>query len=50
MNQIQKAASLMGKLNKGVPKTLTDEERQRRSQRLAEARKKRWPKKRWPKK
>jgi hypothetical protein len=45
MNQLQKAASIMGKKGRGIPKTLTAEERQRRSQRLAEARKKRWPKK-----
>jgi hypothetical protein len=45
MNQIQKAASLMGKMNKGVKKTLTDEERLRRKQSLEEARKKRWLKK-----
>ena len=42
MNEIQKAASLLGKMNKGVKKTLTDAERLRRKDSLTEARKKRW--------
>jgi hypothetical protein len=41
----RQAAAYLGHLTKGVAKTLTDEERKRRSLRLAEARKKRWPKK-----
>jgi hypothetical protein len=45
MNQIQKAASLLGKLSKGKPKNYSTEEREKRRQRFAEARKKRWPKK-----
>ena len=36
-------ASALGKLAKGHKKTLTDEERQARAGRMAEARKKRWP-------
>jgi len=44
MNRIQKAASLLGRMAKGKKKTLTKEERERRSVRLAEARKKRWVK------
>ena len=39
------AAAYLGRLSKGVPRTITDEDRKRRSLRLAEARKKRWPKK-----
>ena len=42
-SQIQRAASLLGKMAKGKKKTLTDEERRKRGLRLAEARKKRWP-------
>jgi hypothetical protein len=43
---ISKAASALGRLARGVPKTYTDEERERRRKRLAELRKKRWvPKK-----
>jgi hypothetical protein len=45
MNQIQKAASLLGKMAKGKKKTLTKEEIRRRTLRLEEARKKRWPQK-----
>jgi hypothetical protein len=45
MNQVQKAASLLGKQNKGRPKQITDEDMARRIMRLAEARKKRWLKK-----
>jgi hypothetical protein len=48
MNQAQKAASLLGKMAKGIKKTLTDEERHKRSLRLAEARKKRWHRKNEP--
>lgn len=40
-----KAAQELGKLGKGIPKTLTPKERRRRSLQLIEARKKRWPKK-----
>jgi hypothetical protein len=40
-----KAASALGKLAKGKPKNLTEWEIARRTRRLAEARKKRWPKK-----
>jgi hypothetical protein len=40
----QKAASALGKLGRGKRKTLTPEQRQRQAERLAEARKKRWPK------
>lgn len=35
-------AAMLGKSNKGVPKRLTQAERDRRSARLAEARKLRW--------
>lgn len=42
---MNKAASQLGKRAKGVSKTLTDEERARRRQSLAEVREKRWPKK-----
>jgi hypothetical protein len=38
-------ASALGKLAKGKPKTLTSEEIESRTKRLAKARKKRWPKK-----
>jgi hypothetical protein len=38
-------ASALGKLGKGKPKTLTPEEVETRTKRLAKARKKRWPKK-----
>ncbi len=37
-----KHASALGKLSKGKPKTLSDQERQNRRDRLSEARKKRW--------
>ena len=40
---MNKAAQALGRLAKGKKKTLTDEERKRRSLRLAELRKKRWP-------
>ena len=45
MNEIQKAARLIGKLAKGKKKTLTDEERIRRSLWMKEIQKKRWPQK-----
>ena len=45
MNAIQKAASMLGKMGRGIKKTLTDEDRKVLSLRFAEARKKRWPKK-----
>jgi len=38
-----KAAQELGRLGKGKPKTLTKAERKRRTVRLADARKKRWP-------
>jgi len=40
---MNKAAQQLGRLGKGKPKTLTKAERKRRAERLAEARKKRWP-------
>lgn len=40
---MNKAAQSLGKLGKGVPKTLTAKERRRRAKSLAKARKKRWP-------
>jgi hypothetical protein len=43
MNEARKAASLLGKLGKGVKKTITEEDRQGRIRRLADARQKRWP-------
>jgi hypothetical protein len=46
MNQVQKAASLLGRQNLGKKKVnISPEDMMRRIQRLAEARKKRWPKK-----
>ena len=42
-NMTNKAAQELGRLAKGKPKTLTKAERKRRAERLAEARKKRWP-------
>jgi hypothetical protein len=39
---MNKAASELGKMAKGVPKHLSKAERKRRSLRLADARKKRW--------
>jgi hypothetical protein len=44
LESMNKAASQLGKLAKGVKKTLSKEEIARRTKRLAEARKKRWPK------
>jgi hypothetical protein len=43
---VNKAASELGKLGRGVPKNYTTAELERRRKRLAAARKKRWPKKR----
>jgi len=40
---VNKAAQELGRLGKGKPKTLSKAERKRRAERLAEARKKRWP-------
>ena len=40
-----KAAAALQRYAKGVPKRYSEEEREKRRQRLAEARKKRWPKK-----
>jgi hypothetical protein len=40
------AARALAKLARGVPKSYSKAERERRRKRLAEARKKRWPKKR----
>jgi len=40
---MNKAAQSLGKMGKGVPKTLTAKERRRRARSLAEARKRRWP-------
>jgi len=40
--EIRKAASILGSLNKGKKKTITQEDRENRIKRLAEARKKRW--------
>jgi hypothetical protein len=37
-----KAASQLGRMAKGIPKTLSQQERERRRQSLAKARKKRW--------
>jgi len=45
MNRIQKAASLLGSRNRGKKKIVSKEESMKRSLRLAEARKTRWPKK-----
>ena len=44
MKKVNRAAQELGRLGKGVKKTLTEEERIRRSERLAKARKSRWPK------
>jgi len=40
--RISKIASQLGKLARGKPKHLTESDRQRRRELLAEARKKRW--------
>ena len=40
---MNKAAQSLGRMGKGVPKTLTAKERRRRAVSLAAARKKRWP-------
>lgn len=41
---MNKAAQELGRLGKGKPKRITEEERKRRADRLANARLKRWPK------
>lgn len=43
--EVRKAASILGSLNLGKKKTITQEDRTNRINRLAEARKKRWLKK-----
>jgi hypothetical protein len=43
MNEKNKAAQALGRMGKGIKKTLSDDERHKRSLRLKEARKKRWP-------
>ena len=40
---MNRAAQSLGKLGKGIPKTLTAKERRRRAKSLADARKNRWP-------
>lgn len=42
-DDINKAAQALGRLGKGVPKTITLAERKRRAERLAAVRVKRWP-------
>jgi len=42
---VNRAAQQLGRLAKGVPKTLTKAERARRAKSLAVARAKRWPRK-----
>ena len=42
---MNRAAQALGRMARGKPKTLSDVERQRRADALAEARKRRWPKK-----
>jgi hypothetical protein len=44
MNEISKAAKLLSSLQIGKPKHYSEEEIAKRTIRLAEARKKRWPK------
>lgn len=44
MNEIQKAASILGKQNLGKKKNLTEEAKEACRKRLEENRKKRWPK------
>jgi hypothetical protein len=39
------AAAALGRMAKGVPKRLSEAERERRRRSLADAREKRWPKK-----
>ena len=39
---MNKAAQSLGRMGRGVPKTLTAKERRRRARSLAEARKRRW--------
>ena len=43
------AAVALGRMARGIPKTITADERAARSLRLAKARESRWPKKRTPK-
>ena len=43
--EIRKAASILGSLNRGKKKNITQEDRKNRIKRLAEGRKLRWPKK-----
>ena len=45
MNQVQKAASIMGKQNLGKKKNLTEEQKEACRKRLDNVRKYRWPKK-----
>lgn len=45
MNEKSLAASMLGKLGRGVKKTITNADRKSRKKRLEEARKKRWLKK-----
>jgi len=42
---MNKAAQQLGRLARGKPKRISQAESKRRRERLAEARKKRWPKK-----
>jgi hypothetical protein len=44
MNEIRKAAQLLGELAKGKPKHYTKKELEKRTKRILEAGKKRWPK------
>lgn len=43
MNEKNPYAVALGRLNRGVPKRITPEDRVKRTARLAEARKLRWP-------
>ena len=45
MNEIQKAAQLLGRASKGKTRHYSEEEKEIRRKRLAEFRKRRWPKK-----
>jgi len=40
--KLNKAAQALGRLGKGIPKNYTEEEIEKRTKRLTEARKKRW--------
>ena len=44
-DDVNRAAQELGRLARGVPKSLTEAERKRRAEALAKAREKRWPKK-----